>query len=66
MARPGWHLPPPNCPIACGADDVTTWTVAAFDKALDGLLDEGHVYLHPLDCIATTPVRIVTAEDWLE
>ena len=35
-------------------------------KALDGLLDEGHVYLHPLDCIATTPVRIVTAEDWLE
>jgi hypothetical protein len=35
-------------------------------KALDGLLDDGHVFLHPNDCVATTPVHIVTAEDWLE
>lgn len=35
-------------------------------KALDALLDEGHVYLHPNDCLSTTPGHIVTAEDWLE
>lgn len=35
-------------------------------KALDGLLDEGHAFLHPNDCVASTPVHIASAEDWLE
>lgn len=35
-------------------------------KALDGLLDDGHAFLHPDDRVSTTPARMVAVEEWLE
>lgn len=35
-------------------------------RALDILLDEGHLFLHDDDRVSSTPVHLLASEDWLE